>query len=128
MRFYNHYDLHEFGEIKELADQPREDSSSPNHQTRVEQVSTTSFHIVVDLPYFSNPIFESAFRNAYRVRYAKTYSPFQLIIHLKQPSYFPLEIIRDFQLVFNETMETMTQKLVIKTLIVPIQVDLKQAS
>ena len=127
-RFYNHYDLHEFGEMMERIDQFREENSSPTHVSRAEQVSATTYRIVVDLPHFSNPIFESAFRNAYRVRYAKTRSPYELIIHLKQPSYFPLEIIRDLQLVFDETMDTMTQKLVIKTPVVPIRIDLQQAS
>ena len=128
MRFYNHYDLHEFGEIMELADQPREDSSSPNHRPEVEQVSTTTYHIVVDLPYFSNPIFEINFRKAYRVQYAKAHSPFQLLIHLKQPSYFPLEIRNDLQLVFSETLEMMIDKKSFNVPIVPIQMNLSKAS
>jgi len=128
MRFYNHYDLHEFGEILELADQPREDSSSPIHQPRVEQVSTTSYHIVVDLPYFSNPIFEITFRKAYRVQYAKAHSPYQLIIHLKQRSFFPSEIIIDLQLVFSETLEMMIDKKSLSVPVIPIQMNLSKAS
>ena len=62
------------------------------------------------------------------MRYAKTHSPYELIIHLKQPSYFPLEVMRDLQLVFDETMERMTQKLSIKAPVVPIRIDLQQAS
>ena len=128
MRFYNHYDLHELGEIMELADQPREDSSSPNHRPEVEQVSTTTYHIVVDLPYFLNPVFEIAFRKAYRVQYAKAHSPYQLIIHLKQPSYFPLEIINDLQLVFSETLEMMIKQKSFQVPLIPIQMNLSKAS
>ena len=128
MRFYNHYDLHELGEIMELADQPREDSSSPNHRPEVEQVSTTTYQIVVDLPYFSNPIFEIAFRKAYRVQYAKSRSPYQMVIHLSQPSFFPLEIKQDFQLVFTETLEMMMDKKSFKVSVTPIQMNLSKAS
>ena len=128
MRFYNHYDLHEFGEIMELADQPREDRSSPIHQPRVEQVSTTSYHIFVDLPYFSNPIFEINFRKAYRVGYVKVRTSFQLVIHLKQPSYFPLEIINDLQLVFSETLEMMTKQKSFQVPLIPIHLNLSKAS
>ena len=128
MRFYNHYDLHEFGEIMELADQPREDSSSPIHQPRVEQISTTSYHIVVDLPYFSNPIFEIVFRKAYRVQYAKARSPYQLVIHLKQTSYFPLEIISDLQLVFSEILEMMIKQKSFQVPLISIQMNLSNAS
>ena len=135
MRFYNNIDLYEIGEYEELADRLSEVKYSPTclpdrqeYPHQIEQVSISSYHIHVDLPLFSNPIFETEFKKAYRVGYVSARTPFQLVIHLNQTSFFVHEVKQDLAKTFDEIMNKITSGSSVKVLIIPIQVKLSKAS
>ena len=81
-RYYNHFDLHQMGE--EQTDSVWQDEAhyEPLYPCRIEKLALDFYHIFVEQPLFSNPVFENAFRKAYRVYYVKSRTPYQLVVLL----------------------------------------------
>ncbi len=128
MRYYNHIDLHEIGEEEGRFIEQQEATYEPVYYCCVEKISLTSYHIFVDQPLFSNPVFEQAFRKAYRVSWVKSRTPHQLVIHLNQPCYFTQIVKLDLHRVFDEVMESMLCRSRIKAPVIPLKPPMSKAS
>ena len=135
MRYYNHIDLDEIGEEEGRFAEQQEATYQPVYYCRIEAAPSrpgggpvSSFQIFVNHPFFSNPVFERAFRNYYRVGWAKSHSPYQLDIHLKQASFFTEVVRLDLHRVFDEVMKTMICRTRIKMPVIPLKPPISKAS
>jgi len=128
MRFYNHYDLEAIGEEEIYADIQLDENYLPVYHLNITQLSGSTFQILVEENYFSNPVFEKAFKSIYGVAFVKVRSYRKLVVFLNYTCRFPSELILRFQKTFDETMENIIKQSSIKKPLILIPMKFGKAS